>query len=221
MASVSCILPHCVPKSGQSACDRTAFTLSCAQTLHRSRSRVQNQTAQSYLCRVTLDQTKCIIRPYKAFCASVCMCTVHDPSTGCLQVSSCNIFIVHGNTVKTPPLKGTILPGITRRSVITLLEDMGYNVIEEPVSITEAMQADEVFTTGTAVVVSSVGSITYQGTNCSWLFNMPSSRIVAVFGIVSPHTSKHKEGGGIPLTEQRRALSSQAGKRKIRCVCVL
>lgn len=47
---------------------------------------------------------------------------------------------------------------------MTLLGDMGYEVKEEPVSIQEAMQADEVFTTGTAVVVSSVGSITYQGT---------------------------------------------------------
>ena len=83
-----------------------------------------------------------------------------------MQVSSCNIFVVSGNTVKTPPLKGTILPGVTRRSVVTLLGDVGYDVSEEPVSIEDAMQADEVFTTGTAVVVSSVGSITYQGTHC-------------------------------------------------------
>lgn len=48
---------------------------------------------------------------------------------------------------------------------MALLSDMGYQVSEEPVSIEEAMQADEVFTTGTAVVVSSVGSITYQGTH--------------------------------------------------------
>jgi branched-chain amino acid aminotransferase len=108
------------------------------------------------------------------------------------EVSSCNIFVASGKTIKTPPLKGTILPGmragiscariqtnhsvahcsstvllrragVTRRSVVTLLQDMGYTVLEEDVSIDEAMAADEVFTTGTAVVVSSVGSITCKG----------------------------------------------------------
>lgn len=46
---------------------------------------------------------------------------------------------------------------------MTLLQDMGYTVREEDVTITEALQADEVFTTGTAVVISSVGSLTYHG----------------------------------------------------------
>eukprot|EP00892_Ulva_mutabilis_P010134 jgi/Ulvmu1/7493/UM037_0037.1 len=82
----------------------------------------------------------------------------------CLEeVSSCNIFTVKGNVVSTPPLKGTILPGVTRRSVIALLEEMGYAVKEEDVPIDQALEADEVFTTGTAVVISSVGSLTYQG----------------------------------------------------------
>ncbi|CAL5223128.1 g5593 [Coccomyxa viridis] len=79
------------------------------------------------------------------------------------EVSSCNIFVVKGNTIKTPPLQGTILPGVTRKSVIQLATQLGYDVQETPVSITEAMAADEIFTTGTAVVVSAVGSLTYQG----------------------------------------------------------
>ena len=33
------------------------------------------------------------------------------------EVSSCNIFVAKGKTIKTPPLMGTILPGVTRRSV--------------------------------------------------------------------------------------------------------
>lgn len=53
--------------------------------------------------------------------------------------------------------------GVTRRSVIALLEDMGYTVKEEEIPIDQALDADEVFTTGTAVVVSSVGSLTYEG----------------------------------------------------------
>lgn len=79
------------------------------------------------------------------------------------EVSSCNIFVVKGKKIKTPPLSGTILPGVTRRSVIELARSRGYEVEEVNVSVTEAMQADEIFTTGTAVVLSPVGSLTYQG----------------------------------------------------------
>ncbi|KAF5841958.1 branched-chain-amino-acid aminotransferase 5 chloroplast precursor [Dunaliella salina] len=79
------------------------------------------------------------------------------------EVSSCNVFSVKGKIIKTPPLQGTILPGVTRRSIIELARLRGYTVLEEPISIQEAMESDEVFTTGTAVVVSSVGSLTYKG----------------------------------------------------------
>lgn len=79
------------------------------------------------------------------------------------EVSSCNIFVAKGKTIKTPPLQGTILPGVTRKSVIELARSKGYTVLEEDVSADEAMEADEVFTTGTAVVLSSVGSLTYKG----------------------------------------------------------
>ncbi|GAB4817956.1 hypothetical protein N2152v2_005002 [Parachlorella kessleri] len=79
------------------------------------------------------------------------------------EVSSCNIFCVKGKTIKTPPLQGTILPGVTRRSIIELAQQRGYTVEETPVTIDEAMEADELFTTGTAVVVCAVGSLTYRG----------------------------------------------------------
>ncbi|GBF92212.1 branched-chain amino acid aminotransferase [Raphidocelis subcapitata] len=79
------------------------------------------------------------------------------------EVSSCNIFAVKGRTIRTPPLAGSILPGVTRASVIELARSRGYEVKEEPIAVTEAMEADEMFTTGTAVVVSPVGSLTYKG----------------------------------------------------------
>ena len=59
-------------------------------------------------------------------------------------------------------MQGTILPGVTRKSVIQLARQLGYEVEEAQVTITEAMAADEIFTTGTAVVVSAVGSLTYK-----------------------------------------------------------
>lgn len=79
------------------------------------------------------------------------------------EVSSCNIFMVKGKNIKTPPLKGTILPGVTRRSVIELARSLGYTVEEAPCKVDDAMEADELFTTGTAVVLSPVGSLTHNG----------------------------------------------------------
>ena len=70
-----------------------------------------------------------------------------------------------GNTSRLPDqlaMQGTILPGVTRKSVIQLLQDEGYKVEETNVTVSEAMEADEVFTTGTAVVVCAVGSLTYK-----------------------------------------------------------
>ena len=43
------------------------------------------------------------------------------------EASSCNVFVVKGGVVATPATKGTILPGITRKSVIELARDRGYN----------------------------------------------------------------------------------------------
>nr|CAB3500213.1 unnamed protein product [Digitaria exilis] len=79
------------------------------------------------------------------------------------EVSSCNIFVIKGNVISTPAIKGTILPGITRKSIIDVALSKGFQVEERLVSVDELLDADEVFCTGTAVVVSPVGSITYQG----------------------------------------------------------
>lgn len=78
------------------------------------------------------------------------------------EVSSCNIFIVKDKVIRTPGLIGTILPGVTRASLIELARSKGYEVREEAVSIDDAMDADEVFTCGTAVGVSVVGSLSYK-----------------------------------------------------------
>ncbi|EXB78255.1 Branched-chain-amino-acid aminotransferase 3 [Morus notabilis] len=79
------------------------------------------------------------------------------------EVSSCNIFVVKGNVISTPAIKGTILPGITRKSIIDTARSQGFQVEERLVTVDELLDADEVFCTGTAVVVSPVGSITYLG----------------------------------------------------------
>ncbi|KAI9201243.1 hypothetical protein LWI28_020643 [Acer negundo] len=78
------------------------------------------------------------------------------------EVSSCNIFIVKGNVISTPATNGTILEGVTRKSIMDIARDHGYQVEERAIPVDELVNADEVFCTGTAVVVGPVGSITYQ-----------------------------------------------------------
>ncbi|CAA0839697.1 Branched-chain-amino-acid aminotransferase 5-chloroplastic [Striga hermonthica] len=84
------------------------------------------------------------------------------------EVSSCNVFVVKGNVISTPALKGTILPGITRKSILDVALSQGFQVEERPVMVDDLLDADEVFCTGTAVVVSPVGSITYLNKRVSY-----------------------------------------------------
>ncbi|WCJ31248.1 Branched-chain-amino-acid aminotransferase [Euphorbia peplus] len=78
------------------------------------------------------------------------------------EVSSCNIFLVKSNVISTPAANGNILEGVTRRSIIEIARNQGYQVEERAIPVDELMDADEVFCTGTAVGVAPVGSITYQ-----------------------------------------------------------
>lgn len=78
--------------------------------------------------------------------------------------SSCNIFFVlKDGTIVTPDLGDTILPGITRSSVIDLARDLGYTVEERPIAIQEVMtKAVECFVTGTAAGITPIESITHN-----------------------------------------------------------
>lgn len=85
------------------------------------------------------------------------------------EVGSMNMFFVLGDTVVTPALVGSILPGITRKSCIEVLKRNGYKVEERRVSVDEILEAakngtlKEAFGTGTAAVISPVGVLGYQG----------------------------------------------------------
>jgi branched-chain amino acid aminotransferase len=79
------------------------------------------------------------------------------------EVGTMNLFVQIGDEVITPSLDGSILPGVTRESVIHLLTTRGMRVVERPISLTELKAAHtagtlrEVFGTGTAAVISPVG----------------------------------------------------------------
>ncbi|MCS7136746.1 MAG: branched-chain-amino-acid transaminase, partial [Candidatus Caldarchaeum sp.] len=67
-----------------------------------------------------------------------------------------NIFLVKNEILITPPASSSILEGITRDTVIKLSTDMGYRVVERPISRTELYTADELFFTGTAAEVTPI-----------------------------------------------------------------
>lgn len=83
------------------------------------------------------------------------------------EVGAMNIFFRFDEHIVTPDLHGTILPGVTRDSVITLLEDAGQRVQQRRIAIEEVIDGArsgrlrEVFATGTAAIVAPVGTIAY------------------------------------------------------------
>lgn len=84
------------------------------------------------------------------------------------EVGTSNIFFVINDELITSPLTGSILPGITRGSVLQLAKDKGINTVERMISIDEIFAAQEngslkeAFGTGTAAVISPVGELCYQ-----------------------------------------------------------
>ncbi|MGA2676736.1 MAG: branched-chain amino acid transaminase [Methanobacterium sp.] len=70
-----------------------------------------------------------------------------------------NVFLVNDGVLFTPPTSTSILPGITRNSVITLAKDLGIEVKEEQITREMLYIVDEVFLTGTAAEITPVRSI--------------------------------------------------------------
>src|SRR6266446_4325376 len=101
------------------------------------------------------------------------------------EVGTMNTMLKIGDEIITPPLSGTILAGVTRDSVLTLMREWGLRVSERPVSIDEVAaaarkgQLEEVWGTGTAAVISPVGELSYKG-----------ERIVINGGRIGPLTQK-------------------------------
>ncbi|PID60328.1 MAG: branched chain amino acid aminotransferase [Ignavibacteriae bacterium] len=86
------------------------------------------------------------------------------------EVGTMNIFMNFKDEVATPNLTGSILPGVTRKSVLQILRDWNYNVNERTISIDEVVEKYnsgdlvEIFGTGTAAIISSVGKLKYNDT---------------------------------------------------------
>jgi branched-chain amino acid aminotransferase len=82
------------------------------------------------------------------------------------ELGGMNVFFIHADgSLITPPLSGTILPGITRDAIMTLARAEGRTVVERPVSIdewresSESGELTEAFACGTAAVVTPIGTV--------------------------------------------------------------
>lgn len=85
------------------------------------------------------------------------------------EIGTTNAFFVIGDELVTPELNGSILPGITRDSVIALAKSWGINVAERKITVQELYDAHaggrlkEAFASGTAAVVSPIGEFNWAG----------------------------------------------------------
>ncbi|MDI6731669.1 MAG: branched-chain amino acid aminotransferase [Candidatus Margulisbacteria bacterium] len=85
------------------------------------------------------------------------------------EAGAANFFCVVDNEIYTSMLTGTILPGITRDSIIQLAREFGYTVHDDAkLPLARVLQAQEAFCTGTAAVISPIGSIEHDGTKTAF-----------------------------------------------------
>jgi len=85
------------------------------------------------------------------------------------EVGTSNVFFLIGDELITPPLGGSILPGVTRDSVIQIARTWNIRVSERPIPMDELLDASakgslkEAFASGTAAIVSPIGKFSYRG----------------------------------------------------------
>ncbi len=85
-------------------------------------------------------------------------------STYIEEVGSANFFMLKDGVVSTPKLSGSILPGITRDSVLKIARDVfGLIPMERDIRYDEIFNADELFCTGTAAVITPISLVSYKG----------------------------------------------------------
>ena len=114
-------------------------------------------------------------------------------STYIEEVGAANFFCVKDNVLYTPELTGTILPGITRASIIALARHLGYDVHEEKVSSEFAMSADEAFCCGTAAVISPIGSITHEDRKVTYGDGRPGIMTTTLYDMLTGIQNEKEE----------------------------
>jgi branched-chain amino acid aminotransferase len=115
------------------------------------------------------------------------------------EVGTMNIFIRFRDEVVTPKLTGGILPGVTRKSVLSLLKDWGIKASERLISIDELTEEYKkgnvlgIFGTGTAAVISSVGWLKYNDMEMTMNNGQPDDLAIRLFDEITSIQYAKKE----------------------------
>src|ERR1700704_3414172 len=118
-----------------------------------------------------------------------------------------NIFLISGGVVSTPPLSSSILPGITRDSVIQICQELGITVKERSVQRAALYVADELFFSGTAAEITPIRSVDRIPVGSGQRGEI-TAKIQKVFFEI---TSGEREPPGPWLTYVREQQSKQPG----------
>ena len=107
------------------------------------------------------------------------------------EVGTMNMVARIGDEIVTPPLGGSILDGVTRDSIMTLLREWGFTVNERPLGMEELLRAHrggtlrEVFGCGTAAVITPVGTLGWKGEDLVINGGKPGEIATRLFGAVT------------------------------------
>lgn len=86
-------------------------------------------------------------------------CILLDSHGHVCELSAANIFIIRDGVILTPDIASDLLEGINRRTVIEMAKELGLEIIERSIDLTELYVAEEVFVTGTSAFVSGITEI--------------------------------------------------------------
>jgi branched-chain amino acid aminotransferase len=116
------------------------------------------------------------------------------------EVGTMNIFVRFKNEIATPKLTGSILPGVTRASVLQILKDWEMNVTERLISMDEVISEYKlgnllgIFGTGTAAIISTVGYLKYKDFEMNFDCTKPGDLAVKLFEkLTSIHYGKTED----------------------------
>jgi branched-chain amino acid aminotransferase len=108
------------------------------------------------------------------------------------EASGENLFVVADGVVKTPPLT-SVLPGITRATIMTLLREQGHEVVEERFTRDAVYIADEAFFTGTAVEVTPIRELDDRRIGTGTPGPVTKAMQEAYFSLIRGGSSRHQE----------------------------
>jgi len=104
------------------------------------------------------------------------------------EVGTANFFAIINGKIATPKLRGTILPGITRQSVLELAEKkLGMEAVERDISYKELFEdsCEEAFCTGTAAVITPIGSVVLDDQKRVWNNGEPGEITIKLYELLT------------------------------------